>query len=57
MIRDSCQVIQQYGSHNNVDGTLEANDAVCLGKIREALSDVKVHTAELKERMKDFFGE
>lgn len=57
LIRDSCQVIQQYGSHLNVDGSLEASDAVCLGKIREALSDVKVHTADLKEMMKGFFGE
>jgi len=57
LIRDSCQVIQQYGSHLNVDGSMETSDAVCLDKIREALSAVKVHTAELMEKMKGFFGE
>ncbi|KAK0740565.1 signal transduction histidine kinase [Schizothecium vesticola] len=55
LIRDSCQVIQQYGSHLNVDGSREEDAAVCLGKIREALTDVKVHTAELKEKMNEFF--
>ncbi|KAK1830787.1 signal transduction histidine kinase [Podospora conica] len=57
LIRDSCQVIQQYGSHLNVDGSRETNDAVCLAKIEEALADVKVHTAALKEMMQGFFGE
>jgi len=57
LIRDSCQVIQQYGSHLNVDGSREGDDSICLYKIQEALIVVKVHTAELKKKMEAFFQE
>lgn len=55
-IRDSCQVIQQYGHKLNVDGTPEPDETVCLQKIAEALKAVKVDTEELEQKMKKFFG-
>jgi len=56
-IRDSCQVIQQYGSHLNIDGTTEPNDTICLAKIEDALSVVKVHATELQKTMDIFFSQ
>ncbi|AEO71648.1 1a01fb81-4ad7-452b-8be1-71967b0f38c4 [Thermothielavioides terrestris] len=54
-IRDSCQVIQQYGHKLNVDGTSEPDEAVCLKKIEEALKTVRVDTADLEKIMRKFF--
>lgn len=56
-IRDSCQVIQQYGNKLTVEGTPELDQAVCLGKIAEALKSVKVDTTELQKQLKEFFRE
>jgi osomolarity two-component system phosphorelay intermediate protein YPD1 len=55
-IRDSCQVIQQYGHKVDVDGNPEPNEKVCLQKIEDALKAVKVDTAELEKMMKKFFN-
>jgi osomolarity two-component system, phosphorelay intermediate protein YPD1 len=55
-IRDSCQIIQQYGHRMTVDGTPETDDKVCLKKIGEALKAVKVDSAVLEKLMKTFFG-
>ncbi|KAK5661445.1 hypothetical protein OQA88_11346 [Cercophora sp. LCS_1] len=54
-IKDSCQIIQQYGHHLNVDGSPEADDSVCLKRITEALKAVKVDKEELKKKMDKFF--
>ncbi|KAK4194748.1 signal transduction histidine kinase [Triangularia verruculosa] len=55
-IRDSCQVVQQYGHKLTVDGVSEPDDNVCLKKIAEALQTAKVDTAELEKKMRKFFG-
>jgi osomolarity two-component system phosphorelay intermediate protein YPD1 len=54
-IRDSCQVIQQYGHKLNVDGTSEPDEKVCLKKISEALKTAEVDTTELEKIMNGFF--
>jgi osomolarity two-component system phosphorelay intermediate protein YPD1 len=56
-IRDSCQVIQQYGNKLTVEGNPEPDQAVCLGKIAEALKSVKVDTTELQKGLDEFFKE
>jgi len=56
-IKDSCQVIQQYGHRLTVDGNEEPDEEVCLKKIAEALKKVKVDTAELEAQMTKFFEE
>ncbi|KAK4155100.1 signal transduction histidine kinase [Chaetomidium leptoderma] len=54
-IRDSCQIIQQYGHRMNVDGTPEPDQQVCLKRIGDALQAVKADTAELETAMRKFF--
>jgi osomolarity two-component system phosphorelay intermediate protein YPD1 len=54
-IRDSCQIIQQYGHRLTVDGTPETDDKVCLKKIDEAIKAVKVDSDVLEKLMRKFF--
>ncbi|ROW04207.1 hypothetical protein VSDG_00812 [Cytospora chrysosperma] len=55
-IRDSCQVIQQYGHKLDLAGTPETDEEVCLKKITEALKAVKVDYADLEKELKVFFN-
>lgn len=55
-VRDSCQVIQQYGHKLNLDGTPETDEEVCLKKITDALETVKVDFADLEKDLKAFFN-
>jgi len=54
-IRDSCQVIQQYGHNLNIDGSPETDEKVCLKKIEDALKTVRVDTKQLQDKMEKFF--
>ncbi|KAK4189905.1 signal transduction histidine kinase [Podospora australis] len=54
-IRDSCQIIQQYGHKQTIDGASEPNEDVCLKKITEALNKAKSDTSHLEGKMKQFF--
>lgn len=56
-IRDSCQVIQQYGHRMTLDGSPEADEQTCLSKIEEAIETAKTDTADLKELMEKFFNQ
>jgi len=55
-IRDSCQLIQQYGNGRSVDGNQSVDRDTCIKKIGDALNKVKLDTAELEELMRKFFG-
>jgi len=55
-IKDNCQIIQQYGSNLNVDGSAEPDEEICLKKIKDALTTVKVDKDELEKTMSKFFG-
>lgn len=55
-IRDSCQIIQQYGHKQTIDGASEPNEDVCLKKITEALKKAKQDTVDLENQMQTFFG-
>ncbi|KAL1884311.1 hypothetical protein VTK73DRAFT_5 [Phialemonium thermophilum] len=55
-IRDSCQIIQQYGHKQNVDGSPEPDEKACLAKITEALKAVKKDLGELESLLKRFFN-
>ncbi|KAK3954652.1 signal transduction histidine kinase [Pseudoneurospora amorphoporcata] len=50
-IRDSCQIIQQYGHKLNVDGSAEPNEQVCLDKIKGALETARNDKDELAYKM------
>ncbi len=56
-IRDSCQLIQQYGHKLDVDGSAVSDEQLCLKYIGEALEAAKVETEELKGLMRKFFGQ
>jgi len=55
-IRDSCQVIQQYGNQLKLDNTPEPDRAVCLRRITQALATVKEDFADLEQTMNKFFN-
>jgi osomolarity two-component system phosphorelay intermediate protein YPD1 len=56
-VRDSCQVIQQYGHQQTLDGSPEADKKVCLQKITDALQTVKDDMAKVEKLLREFFGE
>jgi len=56
-VKDSCQVIQQYGHKLNLDGSPEPDEQICLSKITEALQAAKDDMAKLETMLKKFFGE
>jgi len=55
-IKDNCQIIQQYGSMQNIDGSKEPDEDVCLKKCADALAAVKVDKGELEKKMRKFFA-
>lgn len=56
-VRDSCQIIQQYGHKQTVDGTDEPDEEICLSKIKDAVEAVKVDFADVEKELRVFFGE
>ncbi|KAK4456425.1 signal transduction histidine kinase [Cladorrhinum samala] len=54
-IRDSCQLIQQYGNGLNVDGSQTVDRDTCIRKIEEAIKKVKIDTQQLEQLMRQFF--
>ncbi|OIW27413.1 histidine-phosphotransfer domain, HPT domain-containing protein [Coniochaeta ligniaria NRRL 30616] len=56
-VKDSCQVIQQFGHKLNLDGSPEPDEQVCLAKITEALQSAKEDMAKLETLLRKFFGE
>lgn len=54
-IRDHCELIQRYGLHENLDGSEEPNDDVCLKRIKEALKALRVDFAEIDRALKRFY--
>jgi osomolarity two-component system, phosphorelay intermediate protein YPD1 len=55
-IKDSCQLIQQYGHKMKIDGTPEPDEAVCLARITEAIKTAKADMVELEKLMEKFFN-
>ncbi|KAL2139536.1 hypothetical protein VTI28DRAFT_5072 [Corynascus sepedonium] len=55
-IRDSCQVIQQYGHKLTVEGADEPDEKVCLEKIADALKKAKADTETLLQKIHIFFN-
>lgn len=56
-IRDGCEKIQRYGKNENVDGSPEPDDDLCLKRIDEALETVKTDYREAESALKKFFDE
>lgn len=54
-VRDGCEKIQRYGKHENVDGTPEPDDKICLQSIKEAFDAVKTDYAEVEKALRQYY--
>ncbi|KAL8366024.1 hypothetical protein RB595_004689 [Gaeumannomyces hyphopodioides] len=55
-VRDSCQIIQQYGNGVTLDNTPEPNKDVCIAQITRALAQAKKDMEDLKQPLTAFFN-
>ncbi|KAI0472447.1 histidine-phosphotransfer domain, HPT domain-containing protein [Xylaria cf. heliscus] len=55
-VKDSCEKIQRYGKKENVDGTPEIDEELCLLRIKATLSEVKSEYADAEKTLKNFFN-
>ncbi|XDG03267.1 hypothetical protein ABKA04_002882 [Annulohypoxylon sp. FPYF3050] len=55
-VKDSCEKIQRYGKKENVDGTPETDEALCLSRITDTLKTVKAEYADVETTLKKFFN-
>jgi osomolarity two-component system phosphorelay intermediate protein YPD1 len=54
-IRDGCEAIQRYGKKENVDGSPETDEKLCLKRIEEALKAVKADYEDVERALKDYY--
>jgi osomolarity two-component system phosphorelay intermediate protein YPD1 len=54
-VRDGCEKIQRYGKKENVDGTPETDEKLCLKRIEEALKAVKTDYEDVEKTLKDYY--
>lgn len=55
-VKDSCQIIQQYGNKVTLDNIAEPNEDVCIAQITNALAQAKRDMEELKRLLLAFFN-
>ncbi|KAI0181342.1 histidine-phosphotransfer domain, HPT domain-containing protein [Hypoxylon sp. FL1284] len=55
-VKDSCEEIQRYGKKENLDGTPEKDEALCLSRITDTLKTVKSEYADVEKTLKNFFN-
>jgi len=56
-VRDSCEKIQRYGKLENVDGTPEPNEALCLERVSETLRSLKLEYEDVERLLRAFFAD
>jgi osomolarity two-component system phosphorelay intermediate protein YPD1 len=54
-VRDGCEKIQRYGKLENVDGTPEPDEELCLERIKEALKAVKADYQDVEKTLKRYY--
>ncbi|KZF19945.1 histidine-phosphotransfer domain, HPT domain-containing protein [Xylona heveae TC161] len=55
-VKDSCEKIQHFGAKKDETGTVdEADDQVCLQRIKDTLVDVKAEYSEAEKLLKKFY--
>ncbi|KAJ1338210.1 osomolarity two-component system, phosphorelay intermediate protein YPD1 [Microdochium nivale] len=54
-IKDSCEKIQRYGKKENLDGTPQPDEKLCLSRITEILKQVKMEFAEAEKTLQNFY--
>ncbi|KAI2610993.1 histidine-phosphotransfer domain, HPT domain-containing protein [Hypoxylon fragiforme] len=55
-VKDSCEKIQRYGKKENLDGTPETDETLCLTRVTETLKTVKAEYADVEQTLKNFFS-
>ncbi|EMR66538.1 hypothetical protein MGN70_012404 [Eutypa lata] len=55
-VKDSCEKIQRYGKKENVDGTPQKDEELCLSRITDTLKAVKTEYEEAETTLKNFFN-
>ncbi len=55
-VKDHCQVIQQYGKKQTLEGAPENDVSVCLARISEALAAAKTNMTVVEAKMNGFYG-
>ena len=55
-VKDSCEKIQNYGSHRDETGNNpEPDDDVCLKRIRQTLAEVKEEYHDVEKILRDYY--
>ncbi|KXJ96910.1 hpt domain-containing protein [Microdochium bolleyi] len=54
-VKDSCEKIQRYGKKENLDGSPEPNEELCLSRVTETLAQVKLEFAEAEKTLQNFY--
>ncbi|KAM5348600.1 hypothetical protein ACJ41O_008424 [Fusarium nematophilum] len=54
-VRDGCEKIQRYGKRENLDGSSEPDETVCLERTEEAVKVVKKDYYEVEKVLRRFY--
>jgi len=54
-VKDSCEKIQRYGKMEELDGSPQADEKLCLDRIKEAIEQVKIEYKRVERTLKDFY--
>ncbi|SPJ83978.1 related to multistep phosphorelay regulator 1 [Fusarium torulosum] len=54
-VRDGCEKMQRYGKKENVDGSPEEDEEICLQRIKEAFEAVKTDYHEVETALKEYY--
>ena len=54
-VRDGCESIQRFGKNENLDGSPEPDNEVCLKRITASLEAVKKDYAEVERKLMSFY--
>ncbi|RMZ77024.1 hypothetical protein DV738_g4593, partial [Chaetothyriales sp. CBS 135597] len=55
-VKDSCEFIQRYGARENLDGTAESDQDICLRRITERFDQLKDEYESAKRVLNNFYG-
>ncbi|KAM0201723.1 hypothetical protein ACHAPA_003821 [Fusarium lateritium] len=54
-VRDGCEKMQRYGKKENVDGSPEDDEEICLQRIKEAFEAVKTDYQEVETALREYY--
>lgn len=54
-VRDGCEKMQRYGKKENVDGSPEDDEEICLQRIKEAFEAVKIDYHVVETALREYY--